>query len=156
MLWIVRLALRRTYDSGRQPVGSDRSYRGRPSDQSAERPTTTRPALDANVLLAACGGDAGILEKICKAFRAGIPDHLTAIQDALRERDAVRLREAAHKICGMVGAFSTVAGDVASDLQDVAAQGKLEEAKPLAERLESIIQELMQLTSDLSLETLRQ
>jgi len=111
--------------------------------------------LDANVLLAACGGDAGILEKICQAFQAGLPDHLAAIQDALRERDAVRLRESAHKLCGMVAAFSTVAGEVASDLEDVGAQGKLEEAKPLVERLESMAQELLQQTSNLTLETLR-
>jgi CheY-like chemotaxis protein len=111
--------------------------------------------LAPGVLLAACGGDAVILEKICQAFRDGIPDHLTAIQDALRERDSAQLREAAHKLCGMVAAFSTFAGGVASDLEDLAAQGKLDEAKPLVERLESMTLELMRLTSELSLETLR-
>src|SRR5439155_8026969 len=112
--------------------------------------------LDPGVLLATCGGDAVILEKICQAFRAHLPDHLTAIQDALREQDTVRLREAAHKLCGMVAAFSTVAGGVASDLEDHAAQGRLEEARPLVGQLETMADDLVRLASDLSLETLRQ
>src|SRR5439155_19772514 len=73
-------------------------------------PPADRPGLGLlapSVLLAACGGDAGILAKICKAFRAGLPDPLTSVQDALRERDTARLREAAHKLGGMVAAFST-------------------------------------------------
>jgi two-component system, sensor histidine kinase and response regulator len=120
----------------------------------AERPEPS--LLDPGVLLAACGGDALILERICRAFRARLPDHLTAIQDALRERDTMRLREAAHKLCGMVAAFSTVAGAVASDLEDRAARGQFEEARPLVGQLETMAQELMRLAAGLSLETLRQ
>ena len=86
--------------------------------------------LDPSVLLAACGGDAVILERICRTFRASLPDHVTAVRDALRDRDAVRLREAAHRLCGMASAFSTAAGGVASDLEDHAAQGRLEERGP--------------------------
>jgi PAS domain S-box-containing protein len=122
-------------------------------------PPTDRPGpglLDPRVLLAACGGDATILEKICQAFRARLPDHLATVQKALRERDAPRLREAAHKLCGMVAAFSTVAGGVASDLEDQAARGQLEEASTLVERLEAMAQELIRLTGGLSLESLRQ
>src|SRR5213075_679610 len=58
------------------------------------------------------------LEKIGQAFRAHLPDHLKAVQDALRERDAPRLREAAHKLAGMLAAFSTTAGGVASEVED--------------------------------------
>jgi CheY-like chemotaxis protein len=112
--------------------------------------------LDARVLLAACGDDAVVLEKICQAFRARLPDHLSAVQDALRDRDAPRLREAAHKLCGMVAAFSSVAGGVASDLEDHAALGQLEEARPLVGQLEKMADELVRLTGGLSLETLRQ
>ncbi len=50
--------------------------------------------IDPPVLLAACGADAGILEKICKTFQARLPEHLRAVQDALRGGDAPRLREA--------------------------------------------------------------
>jgi CheY-like chemotaxis protein len=112
--------------------------------------------LDARVLLAVCGDDAIILEKICRAFQARLPDHLTAVQEALRQGDTVRLRQAAHKLCGMVAAFSTVAGGVASDLEDFAAQGRLEEARPLVGQLETMAQELMRAVSGLSLEALRQ
>jgi CheY-like chemotaxis protein len=115
-----------------------------------------RGLLDPRVLLAACGGDAIILDKICQAFRACLPDDLTAVQDALRERSTVRLREAAHKLCGTVAAFSAVASAVASDLEDQAAQGQLEEAQSLVQQLETLADELMGLASGLSLETLRQ
>ena len=111
--------------------------------------------LDSRVLLAACGGDAVILEKICQAFRARLPEQLTAVQDALRDRNAVRLREAAHKLCGMVAAFSSVAGGVASDLEDQAARGQLEAAWPLVEQLEAIARELIQQVDGVSIEALR-
>ena len=123
------------------------------------RPSACRPEpglLDPRVLLAACGGDPAILDKISQTFRACLPDHLAAIQEALRDRDAPRLREAAHKLSGMVAAFSTVAGGVASDLEDHAAGGQFEKAQPLVERLERMTQELMRLAGDLSFENLRQ
>jgi PAS domain S-box-containing protein len=111
--------------------------------------------LDPGVLLAACGGDPAILERICHAFRSHLPDYLAAVQQALRERDAPRLCEAAHKLSGMVAAFSTVAGGVASDLEDHAARSRLDEARPLVEKLETMTQELMRLAKSVSLETLR-
>jgi CheY-like chemotaxis protein len=110
--------------------------------------------LDPKVLLAACGGEAAILEKICQAFRTRLPDHLKAVQDALRDRDARRLREAAHKFSGMVSAFSTVAGGVASDLEDRAAQGQLEEARALVGQLETMVPELLRLADGLTLDAL--
>jgi len=116
----------------------------------------TRPGLlDPRVLLAACGGDAGILENICQAFRTRLPDHLTAVQGALRDGDTTRLREASHKLCGMVAAFSTVAGGVASDVEDLAAQGQIDDARPLVGQLESMAQELMRAVDGLSLEALQ-
>jgi CheY-like chemotaxis protein len=122
------------------------------------RPPARRPGpglLDPRVLLAACGDDPAILEKICQAFRARLPDHLAAVQGALRERDAPRLREAAHKLSGMVATFSTIAAGVAWDLEDHAAGGQLDEAPPLVGRLEMMTQELMRLAGGLSLDTLR-
>jgi PAS domain S-box-containing protein len=120
------------------------------------RPGPPGPGLlDPRVLLATCGGDAAILDKLCHAFRACLPDHLKAVQDALRDRDALRLREAAHKLSGMVAAFSTVAGGVASDLEDYAAQGQLEEAGTLVGQLETMAEELMGLVVGLSLDALR-
>jgi len=112
--------------------------------------------LDPRMLLAACGGDAAILDSICRTLRARLPDHVRAVQDALRDRDAPRLQEAAHKLCGMTTAFSAVAGGVASEIEDHAAQGQFEEARPLVGQLETMAQELMRVVGGLSLETLRQ
>jgi HPt (histidine-containing phosphotransfer) domain-containing protein len=111
--------------------------------------------LDPRVLLAACGGDEAILGRICQAFRARLPDQLRAVQQALRDRDAPRLREAAHKLCGMVAAFSSASGGVASELEDQAARGRLDEAAPLVGRLETMGQELLRLAGGLSLDALR-
>jgi two-component system, sensor histidine kinase and response regulator len=122
------------------------------------RPPADRPGpglLDPRVLLAACDGDAALLEKICQVLRARLPDDLTAVQDALRERDAVRLRQAAHKLRGTVAAFSTAAGAVASGLEDHAARGRLEEAQPLMEQLEAMARELIEQVDGLSIEALR-
>ena len=92
---------------------------------------------------------------MCRAFQTHLPDRLAEASKALRAQDAPRLREAAHKLCALLFAFSTAAGDVASDLEDRAAQGRLDEARPLVEQLETMADELVRLASGLSLETLR-
>jgi CheY-like chemotaxis protein len=112
--------------------------------------------LDPHVLLAACGGDAAILDRIGQAFRSRLPEQVAAIRGALFKRDAAGLREAAHKLAGMVAAFSTAAAGVVSEIEDRAADGQLEEARPLVERLGAMTQELMQLVAGLSLEALQQ
>jgi CheY-like chemotaxis protein len=111
--------------------------------------------LDPRVLLAACGGDAAILEKLCQTFRVRLPDHLEAVRDALEGRDAPRLCEAAHKLCGTLAAFSTAAGGVASELEDLAEQGRLEEARPLVGQLKTMAGELLRLVDGLSPDALR-
>jgi PAS domain S-box-containing protein len=112
--------------------------------------------LDPVTVLAACGDDAEALRGMCQTFENYLPVRLTEVGDALRAQDAPRLREAAHKLCGLLAAFSTTAGDVASDLEEHAVQGQLAEARPLVERLEAMTQELLPLVVGLSLETLRQ
>jgi CheY-like chemotaxis protein len=111
--------------------------------------------LDPVAVLTACGDDAEGLRGMCQNFQTYAPARLAEVGDALRERDAPRLRKAAHKFCPLLFAFSTVAGNVASDLEDHAAQGQLEEARTLVERLEPMTRELMRLVGGLSLESLR-
>ena len=111
--------------------------------------------LDPVAVLRACGDDEETLRGMCLAFQSYLPDRLAEVADALRGRDSPRLREAAHKLCALLFEFSTAAGDVASDLEDHAAQGRLAEARPLVERLEAMAQELLPLVGALSLETLR-
>jgi two-component system sensor histidine kinase/response regulator len=121
-------------------------------------PTVARPAarlIDARVLLAACGGDAAILKSICDTLCARLPDYLAAVQQALVDQDAPRVREAAHKLAGMISAFSTTAGAVASDVEDHAARGQLDDAATLMEQLNAMALELPRLAGDLSIEHLR-
>src|SRR5262245_14692670 len=111
--------------------------------------------LDPVALLRACGDDVEGLRRMCRDFQTFAPTRLAELGEALRDRDPPRLRQAAHKLCPLLLAFSTVAGNVASELEDHADQGQLEEAQALVERLETMTQELMRLVGRLSLESLR-
>jgi two-component system, sensor histidine kinase and response regulator len=106
-------------------------------------------------LLAACGDDADGLRELCQDFQTYAPDRLADLRGALHDQDAPRLREAAHKLCGLLSAFSAVAGNAAADLEDHAALGQLDEAQPLVRQLESMTQELMREVDSLSYESLR-
>jgi CheY-like chemotaxis protein len=111
--------------------------------------------LDPPVLLAACGGDPAMLRRLCRSLQSRVPEHLAAVRDALHHQDALRLREAAHKFYGMISAFSTVAGDQAADLEDLAARGLLKETLPVVEQLDQCATELARLAGGLTIETLR-
>jgi PAS domain S-box-containing protein len=126
----------------------------RPTRQESEDPIRL---LDPVVLLETCGDDEEGLRELCRDFRAFAPARLAAVHDALRAGDGPGLREAAHKLRGLLSAFSTSAGDLASDLEDLAARGQLVQPLPLplVERLEAMTQELMRQLDGLSLETLR-
>jgi CheY-like chemotaxis protein len=131
---------------------------GRPASDSSFilHPSSFRKdLLDPPVLLAACGGDPAMLLKMCRSLQSRVPEHLAAVRDALHDQDALRLREAAHKFCGMLSAFSTVAGEQAANLEDLAARGLLDEALPVVEQLDQCATELARLTGRLTIETLR-
>jgi CheY-like chemotaxis protein len=111
--------------------------------------------LDPVVLLAACGDGAEGLRELCQDFRAFAPARLAEVHDALLAGDGPGLREAAHKLGGVLSAFSTAAATAAADLEAVAARGELDEARPLVERLETMARELILGLEGLSLGTLR-
>jgi HPt (histidine-containing phosphotransfer) domain-containing protein len=110
--------------------------------------------LDARTLLAACGSDAAILSRICQAVRDQLPKDLTALEHAFRNRDAPLLSEEAHRLHGMVAAFSSVAGTLASDLEDRAGQGELKEAERLLNQLRVLAPELLRQVSRVTLDSL--
>jgi hypothetical protein len=83
------------------------------------------------------------------------PPLLAELGDALRHRDATRLHEAAHKLYGTVAAFSTAAGAAVSDLEELAAAGRLDEARPLVGRIEAMVQELIKQMDGISIEALK-
>jgi PAS domain S-box-containing protein len=111
--------------------------------------------LDPGVLLAACGGVAELLDELCQNFKAKAPALLAEASDALRDHDAQRLREAAHRLYGTITIFSTVAGETVSDLEDHAARGQLAEAQPVVGRLDAMVPELIRQVEGLSLAALR-
>jgi HPt (histidine-containing phosphotransfer) domain-containing protein len=119
------------------------------------RPSHRRDLLDAPVLLAACGGDPTLLGKMCQTLTARVPAHLAALRDALRDEDAPRLREAAHKCCGMLSEFSTAAGDLAGSLEELAAGAQLDKAAPILAQLETMAQELGKQADGITVEALR-
>ena len=79
--------------------------RCQPAGGRGRRPPA-RPDRLAGGLRRRCGGAGEDLQRL----RASLPGRLAEVGRALRDRDAPRLREAAHKLCGMLSAFSTVAG----------------------------------------------
>jgi PAS domain S-box-containing protein len=111
--------------------------------------------LDPVVLLAACGGNANLLGELCQNFKSKASVLLAEINDALRDRDGLRLREAAHRLYGTITIFSTIAGEVASDLEDHAARDQFAEAQPVVGRLDVMVPELIRQVDGLSLAALR-
>ena len=112
--------------------------------------------VDPVVLLGGCGDDAEGLREMCRGFQTYLPRRMDEVGDALRDEDAPRLRMAAHKLCGLLSAFSTVAGGVASLLEDHAASGRLEECRPLVDQVGAMTRQLTQELDGLSVEALRQ
>jgi two-component system sensor histidine kinase/response regulator len=136
----------------------DESETAPASDSSFLLPTSSigEALLDPAAVLTACGDDAELLRRMGRDFQTYAPARLAEVGDALRDRDAPRLRQAAHKFSALLFAFSTTAGKVASDLEDRATEGQLEEARPLVAQLATMTQALMRLAAGLSLDTLRQ
>jgi PAS domain S-box-containing protein len=124
----------------------------------AVAPSATARSMEsliaADVLLSACGGDEVVLETICAGLRARLPTELATIERAFRDRNAPRLREAAHSIGGMLAAFSTVAGRLAGELEDYAASGDLRHASALVALLRAIEPELLRAVDGISVEVL--
>jgi PAS domain S-box-containing protein len=111
--------------------------------------------LDPAVLLAACDGDAELLRKMCRHFLTFVPGRLAEVSEALRDRDAPRLREAAHKLGGMVSSFSATAAEAAALLGRLGSQGKIEEAMQTYSLLTEIVGGLISALDTLSVEQLR-
>jgi two-component system sensor histidine kinase/response regulator len=111
--------------------------------------------LTAKVLLSACGGNGDILAKLCHAFQGGLPGYMSALRDDLRNGEPARLRQTAHKFCGMIGTFSTQAGSLASQIEDLAAAARIEECRRLVDHLEQMSQELLKRLDGITIEKLR-
>jgi CheY-like chemotaxis protein/HPt (histidine-containing phosphotransfer) domain-containing protein len=119
-------------------------------------PDLEPPLLNPRTLWDVCGGDAGLLKKVCDDFRARVPNQLAAVHDAILSGDAPRLRETAHKLSGLLSAFSDVAGGIASKLEDHAERNDLDDVPPLLEQLEMMGRKLIEQVGSLKHEDLQQ
>jgi CheY-like chemotaxis protein len=100
------------------------------------RVTSAAPSvIDATLLRAACGDDTAVLDSLCQSLRSHLPRELHLIEEAVHRRDLAAVREAAHRLAGMISAVSTAAGSTASALEDEAALGDFVEVATLFERL---------------------
>ena len=122
---------------GRRSTGSSRADRP-PREWNRACSTRGYYGTSAGVMPASWTGSAGLFRPTCRTI-------WRPCKIALEQRDTPRLREAAHKLSGMLAAFSDVAASVASDLEDHAAPGQLEEARPLVQQLETMVHELTRL-----------
>ena len=112
--------------------------------------------LDPKVLLAACGSEELILQGVTRALREQLPAALSIAEDCWRRREASPLREAAHKLCGMIAAVSSVGGALASELEDEAGAGRLLEAGRLLDRLVPMTHSLLSELESVSVAGLQQ
>jgi two-component system sensor histidine kinase/response regulator len=110
--------------------------------------------LDPLAALSACDDNEEALRLLCRGFREYLPRRMDELTHAACAADAHRIREAAHRLSSLLYAFSTTAGDVASRLEDLAAEGDLVSCAALVLRLEAMSTQLLSQTADLTLEGL--
>jgi two-component system sensor histidine kinase/response regulator len=119
-------------------------------------PATGSRLLDASAILRVSGGRPAVLQKLCEVFRGTVPRQMDRARSALHDRDLSRLREDAHRLYGTLAAFSTIAGALASTLEDSAVREDLESCTALVERLDGVCAELLEDTRTLTVDALRQ
>jgi PAS domain S-box-containing protein len=113
-----------------------------PAAAVAHETEATNGLLDAATLLAACDGSAVLLHKMIAIFRDDALAHLQRIDAALHAGDAVAVREAAHKLRGLVSAFSPTVADVTGQLEQAGDEGRLDGTDTFRATLAAMIDEL--------------
>jgi two-component system sensor histidine kinase/response regulator len=111
--------------------------------------------LDRPRLLATSGGDAVLLNKMIKSFLTNVPGHLASLGAAVQERNAADVREAAHKLCGLVSAFSASAAQSVSRLEQMGALERLDAISAEYQNLTLIVDRLKAAVKGLSVDSLR-
>jgi PAS domain S-box-containing protein len=123
----------------------------RPSSENA----SPAGVVDAATLLTACDADPVLLDKMIAIFRADAPGHLDRLEAALRGGHAAEVRELAHKLCGLVSAFSPVAAEAAVRLEQAGATGQLDGLTSRYATLAAMVEELGLVLPQLSLAELK-
>ena len=111
--------------------------------------------LDPAALLAACDGDDVLLRKLCRHFQTFVPARLAEVSDALRDGNAPRLAEAAHKLGGMVSTFSATAAEATALLERFGREGRIDEAAQAHSRLTEVVGKVIAALDTQSVDRLR-
>jgi two-component system, sensor histidine kinase and response regulator len=134
----------------------DRVLTGEGSRQPLQAETGAPPGLlDPATVLGACDGDDELLKKMCKHFQTFVPERLAELTEALRNRNTPRLREAAHKLGGMVSTFSATAAEAIALLGRLGKEERFEEATQTHSRLTGMVDRLTSVLNGLTVEQLR-
>jgi CheY-like chemotaxis protein/HPt (histidine-containing phosphotransfer) domain-containing protein len=141
-------------EEGGRSKDEDEKSRAPASSFLLQPPSFANGLLDGAALLAGCGGDPQLLQKMCRHFRSFVPDRLAEVRLAHRDRDVPRLEEAAHKLGGMVASFSAVAAAEAALLGRLSSQGKFEDANQAHARLTEMVERIISALENLSIDDL--
>jgi HPt (histidine-containing phosphotransfer) domain-containing protein len=106
--------------------------------------------LDQSAALARVGGDRELLREIAVLFQQECPEALTNLRDAIASGDAPAAGRAAHGLKGSASNFGAApAVDAAIKIEQLARDGRIEEAGKLCETLDqalaTLIAELQQI-----------
>ena len=77
------------------------------------------------------------------------------MKDAAEKDDAPDLREAAHKLAGIMAAFSTLAAKCASEVEELAAANRIDEFRPAVAQLEVTTEKLLQELDEVTISQLQ-
>jgi len=108
--------------------------------------------LDADVVIRTCGEDEAIFLALRASFVRYLPAQMAEVLSARDGGDPERLRDAAHRLCSSLSAFSTRAGDAAAELEEMVALG-IEAVRPLVASLEEMSRRLLREVANLSFDT---
>jgi hypothetical protein len=125
-----------------------------PPSSILHHPCATGP-LDAGTLLTSCDSNPGLLAQMTAVFQAIAPTYLGRVREAVENRDAAELCAAAHKLRGLVSAFSSAAADAALALEQAGGAGQFDGVADHYATLAGMISDLIPVLADLSIEELR-
>jgi two-component system sensor histidine kinase/response regulator len=139
-----------------KPIEADALWAAIDRIAAAFPPTASRESrlLDPRAILRACVGDPDFFDGLCRTFCRTVPEDLTSVRSALRDQDLPRLAEAAHKLFGTLGPFSTIAGAVALTIEDAARREDFESCVELVNQVDSMCAELLEDTRGVTIDGL--